>query len=232
LPGTYEIRDDVIWPGDLLLPARPPKLVYLDMLGWINMAEVEAGNAAPAAYERLLEACRKARAEGRALFPLSSTTAIELYNVLDFERRKARVAVMDELSGFNYLLGRPQIQELEVEAAMNEIPGVTIAPQGPISLIGPSLLWSLGMRGGLVTNAPDPDAAAKQICEGLGIVTSACFSWLDRYSGSVGRVWVRPASWGSQAENSFQLDPSPTNSAADQASDAHRRDPARGHLSP
>jgi hypothetical protein len=169
LPSTYEIRDDVIWPGDLLLPARPPKLVYLDMLGWINMAEVEAGNAAPAGYERLLEACRQARAEGRALFPLSSTTAIELYNIWDFERRKALVAVMDELSGFNYLLGRPQIQELEVEAAMNEIPGVTIAPQGPISLIGPSLLWSLGTRGGLVTNVPDPDAAAKQICEGLGI---------------------------------------------------------------
>lgn len=169
MPGTYEIRDDVIWPGDLLLPARPLKLVYLDMLGWINMAEVEAGNAAPAGYELLLEACRQARTKGRALFPLSSTTAIELYNIRGFERRKARVAVMEQLSGFNYLLERPQIQELEVEAALSEIPGVTITPQAPISLIGPSLLWSLGKRGGLVTSAPHPDATAKLICEGLRI---------------------------------------------------------------
>jgi hypothetical protein len=169
VPGAYEIRDDVVWPGGLSLPARPPKLVYLDMLAWINMAELEAGNAALAGYERLLEACRRARAEGRALFPLSSMTALELYNIWDGERRKARVAVMDQLSGFNYLLGHPQIQQLEVEAALNEIPGVMVTPQGLTSLIGPSLLWSFGMRGGLVTNVPDPDAAAKQICEGLGI---------------------------------------------------------------
>lgn len=169
MSSTYEIRDDVIWPGDLLLPDRPPKLVYLDMLGWINMAEVEAGNAAPAGYERLLEVCRQARVEGRALFPLSSTTAIELYNIKDLERRKARVAVMEQLSGFNYLLGRPQIQQLEVEAALNEIPAVTITPQGPISLVGPSLLWSFGKRGGLVMNTSDPNASAKLICEGLGI---------------------------------------------------------------
>jgi hypothetical protein len=169
MAATYEIRDDVIWPSDLLLPPRPPKLVYLDMLGWINMAEVEAGKTAPAGYVRLLEACRRARADGRALFPLSSTTAAELYNIADIERRKARVVVMEQLSGFNYLLGRPQIQELEVEAALNKIPGVSIAPQGPIALVGPSLLWSFGKRGGLVTNTPDPDAAATHICGALGI---------------------------------------------------------------
>jgi hypothetical protein len=169
LPSTYNIRNDVIWPGDLSLPARPPQLVYLDMLGWINMAEVEAGNAAPAGYDQLLEACRRARAENRALFPLSSTTAAELYNIGDAERRKARVAIMEQLSGFNYLLGRPQIQKLEVEAALNQIPGVKIAPQGPISLVGPSLLWAFGRRGGLVTNVPDPEAAARQLCQAFGI---------------------------------------------------------------
>jgi hypothetical protein len=66
---TYAIRSDVIWPSDLLLPDRPPALVYLDMLGWINMSEVEAGNTtvAAAGYGRLLEACRQARVDGRAL---------------------------------------------------------------------------------------------------------------------------------------------------------------------
>jgi hypothetical protein len=74
LPGTYEIRDDVVWPTDLSLPTRPPKLVYLDMLGWINLAEVAVGNA-PAGYDRLLKSCRKARAEGRAHFPCPPRTS-------------------------------------------------------------------------------------------------------------------------------------------------------------
>jgi hypothetical protein len=70
---------------------------------------------------------------------------------------------MEELSGFSYLLGRPQIQELELEAALNDIPCVSIEPQGPIPLIGESLLWGFGKQGGLVTNAPDPDVMAKHI---------------------------------------------------------------------
>jgi hypothetical protein len=168
---TYTIPTDVIWPSDLLLPRRPPKLVYLDMLGWINMAEADAGNAVPHGYDRLLKACRRAKSYGRALFPLSSTHVLEVYDIASVARRRARAAIMEELSDFTYILGRPQIEQLEVEAALNAITAVAIPPQpnGPISLLGPSLLWSFGKRGGLVTNAPDPDAAAQQICKAMGL---------------------------------------------------------------
>ena len=139
------------------------------MLGFINLAEVAAGRNAATGYDVLLPAARRARTEGRALFPLSTTHVIELYDIADMQRRRQRVAIMEELSGFTYLMGRPEIQQLEVEAALNAIPGVNIAPQGPIPLIGPSLLWAFGKHGGLVTNAPDPDALAKHICEQMGI---------------------------------------------------------------
>jgi hypothetical protein len=166
---TYQVSSDVIWPGDLELPDRPPALVYLDMLGFINLAELAAGKSAASGYEALLTAARRARNERRALFPLSSTHVIELCDIGDAQRRRERVAVMEELSGFHYMMGRPQIQELELEAALNDIPGVTITPQGPIPLLGPSVLWAFGKRGGLVTNAPDPDALAKHICDQMGI---------------------------------------------------------------
>jgi hypothetical protein len=78
------------------------------------------------------------------LFPLSSTHVIELFDIASVVQRRDLVAVMEELSGFNYLMGRPQSQQLEVEAALDEIPGVTIAPQSPTPLIGPSLLWAFG----------------------------------------------------------------------------------------
>jgi hypothetical protein len=166
---TYQVRSDVIWPGDLELPNRPPALVYLDMLGFINLAQVAVGEAAAPGYGRLLPAARRARDEGRALFPLFSTHVIELGGVGDVRRRRERVAIMEELSGYHYLMGRPQIQQIEIEAALNDIPSVRIAPLGPIPLIGPSLLWAFGMRGGLVTNAPDSDELAKHICGQMGI---------------------------------------------------------------
>ncbi|WP_204903207.1 hypothetical protein [Mycobacterium kansasii] len=81
-----------------------------------------------------------------------------------------RAEIMEELSGFTYLLGRNQIQQLEVEAALGAIPGVTVAPQrDPIPLLGPSLLWSFGMKGGLEINGPDPTATAEALCFVLGI---------------------------------------------------------------
>jgi hypothetical protein len=170
---TYQVSSDVIWPGDLQLPDRPPAMVYLDMLGFINLAELAVGKSAAPGYEALLAAARRARNERRAVFPLSSTHVIELCDIGDVQRRRERAAIMEELSGFHYMMGRPQIQQLELEAALNDIPGVSIAPQGPISLIGPSLLWAFGQRGGLVTNAPDPDALAKHICGQMGIEPGA-----------------------------------------------------------
>ncbi|MDI3314539.1 MAG: hypothetical protein QJR12_09755 [Mycobacterium sp.] len=144
-------------------------MVYLDMLGFINLAELAVGKSASPGYEPLLAAARRARNERRAIFPLSSTHVIELRGIGDVQRRRERVAIIEELSGFHYMMGRPQIQELELKAALNDIPGVSIAPQGPIPLVRPSLWWAFGWPSGSVTNAPDPDALAKHICDKMSI---------------------------------------------------------------
>jgi hypothetical protein len=184
MAASYPIRGDVIWPSDMLLPPRPPKLVYIDMLGIINLAKVKVGTA-PTGYAELHGACLRARAEGRARFPMSATHVIELYNVRSVDQRRALAAVMEELSGLEFMLGRPQIQQLEVEAALNEIPGVNIPPQGPIALIGPSVLWAFGKRGNLITNSPDPDAMARHVLQQLGIEPdadpmAALTAWAER----------------------------------------------------
>lgn len=147
MAATYPIRDDLIWPRDLSQPARPPALVYLDMHVFINLAKVAVGTGTePAGYAQLFDACRRARAEGRVLFPLSSTHVLETYDILDIGQRRNVTAVMEELSGFHYLLGRPQIQELEVEAALNDLPTVSVAPQGPVAVVGPGVPWAFGER--------------------------------------------------------------------------------------
>jgi len=120
-------------------PFTPPPVAFTFTSNWR-----ESRSGPLPGYDRLLEACRRSRTDGRALFPLSSTHVIELFDIASVVQRRDLVAVMEELSGFNYRMGRPQSQQLEVEAALDEIPGVTIAPQSPIPLIGPSLLWAFG----------------------------------------------------------------------------------------
>jgi hypothetical protein len=77
---------------------------------------------------------------------------------------------MEELSGFTYLMGRPQLQQLEVESALNAIPGIVISPQGPFTLLGSNLWWAFGMKDGeLQLSGLDAVASAKRWCEQLGI---------------------------------------------------------------
>lgn len=96
---------------------------------------------------------------------------MEVYDVRSIDQRRDLVAVMEELSDFNFMLGRPGIQEIEVEAALNELPNVTIAP-APVALIGPGFLHAFGMRGGIEFVGADDDEAswwAEKLCCDMGI---------------------------------------------------------------
>jgi hypothetical protein len=156
MPSSYAIRDDVDWPPRLIRPIRPPALIYLDMNHYINLAKAEIGTA-PQGYSELLQSCRKAQADGRAVFPLSSTHFVEVSNIGSYRQRENLAAVMEELSDFNYLLGRPHIMRLEIEAAFDALLGAGRPSGEEISLIGKSALWGFGMRGGLLIKGPDED---------------------------------------------------------------------------
>ncbi len=188
MADTYEIRNDVIWPGGLSLPPRPPALVYLDIWVYVRLAQAAAGTGRRG-YDELLDACQQSRADGRALFPLSSTHIVELYDIASVDQRRDLVAVMEELSDFHCFLGLPQIQELEVEAALAELPTVTTAPQTSLALIGPSVLYPFGRLGvGFEFGGVHSDDAgwwAEQVCQDLGIdpgadAMASLHRWMER----------------------------------------------------
>jgi hypothetical protein len=188
LADTYEIRNDIVWPARLTLPPRPPALVYLDQFVYVRLAQAAAGAGLPG-YAELLDACRRARIDGRALFPLSSTHILEIYETARIDHRRDLVAVMEELSDFNCILGRPRIQELEVEAALAELPTVTMATQASIALVGPSVLWPFGLRGvGFKFEGASTDEAAwwaEQLCQNMGIdpgadAAASLHRWMER----------------------------------------------------
>lgn len=140
------LADRLVWPR-LVRPRRP--LVYLDLNHFICMARaIAADPKTPAGYGELFEAARAAIEEERIIIPLSGEHLFEMAAIKDPKQRNDLADVMEVLSGFQYLLGRPEIAHLEIEAGIEAI--LEEQPHlPPVSLIGPSFGWVFGRRGGM-----------------------------------------------------------------------------------
>jgi hypothetical protein len=155
----------VLWPPCLLQPQRPPALVYLDLNHYINLARTIAGEPVPNGYEALLLAARRACSEGRAVFPLSATHYVEMSGIRDPGRRTAVAAVMEELSDFHVLLGRVTIARLEIDGMIDIILSSETHGQ-PLPLLGTSMGWAFGVRGGLtIRDADGNDVTASAVSQ-------------------------------------------------------------------
>lgn len=144
----------IVWPSRVLQPPRPPALIYLDLNHYICLARVAAGEAAPNGYDNLLQAACTARHNGRAVFPLSATHYVEMSGIQDPRQRAAVADVMQELSGFQVLLGRVTIAELEIDGMLDAL--LSTETQGErIPLLGTGFGRAFGMRGGLVIRDVD-----------------------------------------------------------------------------
>lgn len=136
----------LIW-ASVMRPQMP--LVYLDINHFIELARARVdASSARRGYADLLDATRRAVQEKRALFPLSGEHLWEITAIKSPRQRHDIADVMEELSGFNYLLGRPEIAQLEVEAGIEDIFG---EPSQPLAfpLVRPTFGQAFGMRGGV-----------------------------------------------------------------------------------
>ena len=162
--GAAGAVPEIVWPPRVIQPARPPALVYLDLNHYIYLARTAAGLAAPNGYDDLHRAATAARRQSRAVFPLSGTHYMEMYGILDPAQRTAVAEVIEDLSGFQVLLGRVTIAELEIDAMIDALLGSE--PVGErVDLLGPTFGRAFGMRGGLTirdANGNDSSASMRE----------------------------------------------------------------------
>ncbi|WP_150244142.1 hypothetical protein [Nocardiopsis quinghaiensis] len=98
------MADTLVW-ARVMRPRVP--IIYIDMNHFIGMARANTGDVkTPRGYRELFDAARKATQQGRALVPLSTQHLFEISAINDPRQRKDIANVMEELSGFQYLLGR------------------------------------------------------------------------------------------------------------------------------
>jgi hypothetical protein len=162
--GAAGAVPEIVWPLRVVQPARPPALVYLDLNHCIYLARTAAGLTAPDGYDDLHRAAIAARRQSRAVFPLSGTHYMEMSGILDPAQRTAVAEMMEDLSGFQVLLGRVTIAELEIDAMIDAL--VDSEPAGQrIDLLGPTFGRAFGMRGGLTirdANGNDSSASMRE----------------------------------------------------------------------
>lgn len=150
------VADEMVWAS---VTRSPVPLVYLDLNHYIQLAKARlaeagyvSGNGRPVVvlpgYANLLAAARRAKEEGRAQFPLSGTHFMEVAHRVPSPRQRSHVAdIMEELSDFTYLLGRPWLVQMEIAAGLDKMYG-TEPSYAPTTLLQGSALWAFGQQGG------------------------------------------------------------------------------------
>jgi len=169
LPGTklgvgpttrVDSREDGVLAVELMAPMadalvwarvmRPPvPLVYLDLNHIVAMAKVHTRHPkAQPGYERLLDSATRAATELRAVFPLSESHVWEIAKIADPKQRRNLVDVLEPLTGYQYMLGRVTLAQLEFEAGIAAIAGEPPDVLG-YPLIRPTIGHAFGVMGGL-----------------------------------------------------------------------------------
>ena len=104
------------WPTTLVLPQRPPKLVYLDLNHWVSLAKANSGHGDGDEFKDVLAACLDAVERGVAVFPICDTTYREVSKIGLHRQRRDLADVIERLSGYRVVTSRVAIAQQEVEA--------------------------------------------------------------------------------------------------------------------
>lgn len=157
------MADQLVWPH-LVRPVVP--ILYLDLNHFINLARARQ-SLEPVArgYAELWPSLICAVRSGRVVVPLSAQHVWEMHGISDPRQRRDIAAVMEELSGFQYLLGRMDIGQLEIEAGISRILGEPDPPV-PLPLIRPTIGQALGVVGGVkIVDDAGEDVSARMRAE-------------------------------------------------------------------
>lgn len=137
-----------VW-AQVMRPVVP--LVYLDLNHFILMARARGScGGGLAAYQRLYDELSGAGDQGRVLVTLSGEHVWEMSRIKDPRQRGDVADVMMELSGYRYLLGRPDLARLEFEAGLRSVLHEPADPI-PLPLVGTTFAWAFGLIGGFKT---------------------------------------------------------------------------------
>jgi hypothetical protein len=137
-----------VWPTTLLLPQRPPKLIYLDLLHWISLAKAYAGRRDGEQFKDVLAASIDAVHRGAARFPISDTIYMEVSKIGPYRQRVHLGEVIEQVSAYVVVMSRSLISAHEVETMLDRLVGPSPRPTYPMNYIDWGVARAFGLVGG------------------------------------------------------------------------------------
>ena len=119
---------DSVWPTTLRLPARPPRLVYLDLNHWIELAKAHTGRQDGKKHDWILDACLKAVRDGKAVFPLSEYIYAEIAKITSYRQRGDLREVIEQVCQYMVLTSLSTVVTHEIEAVLDQTVGPNPVP--------------------------------------------------------------------------------------------------------
>lgn len=141
-------RVSYLWPPTLRLPARPPKLVYLDLNHWIALAKANAGHRDGQPFADALAACVEAVERRVAVFPIADTIYMEVSKIGQYRQRRDLREVIERVSRYMVVTSRVVVAEHEVEALLDRFVGPSRSPINTMDYIDWGVARAFGMVGG------------------------------------------------------------------------------------
>ena len=135
-----------IFPTQLIIP--DPCIIYLDLNHWINLSKCISGHDDGKNYQTTYDACLDAVNSGRAIFPISIFTYLEILRNQHHDQRRYIRMVIEEISRYKTILPRDIIARLEFEQVLIEhelidthtVPAIDYINYGVASAFGQSLV--------------------------------------------------------------------------------------------
>jgi hypothetical protein len=132
----------------LRLPSRPPKLVYLDLNHWIELAKALSGHPGGRRHLETLASCLTAASKGRAEFPISDTIYFEISKIGPYRQRRDLANVIEKLSAYRVVTARSVVSIHELEAALDIAVGPSRAPISEMDYLDWGVARAFGKAGG------------------------------------------------------------------------------------
>jgi hypothetical protein len=135
-------------PATLVLPERPPKLVYLDLNHWISLAKANAGHKGADSHRDGLEAVLDAAANNVAVFPISDVIYMEVSKIGPHRQRRHLREVIERLSGYRVVTARSLVSTHEIEAMLDRRLGPNPKPINRMPYLDWGVARAFGKMGG------------------------------------------------------------------------------------
>ena len=154
---------DPLWPTTLRLPARPPRLIYLDLNHWIELSKAHSGHQDGKKHRCILDACLKAVRDGKAVFPLSEYIYTEIAKITSYRQRCDLREVIEQVCRYMVVTSLTVVVTHEIESVLDQTVGPTPVPLNTTNYLD----WGVSRAFGRAGNIKFESASGDDVTEEL-----------------------------------------------------------------